>query len=160
MSRAVTLADTSNTAPELYENVHVHDVYNAIADHFSSTRYKPWPVVAAFLESIPVGSVGLDAGTGNGKYLISPAHLEGKYWTIGLDRSERLLDIARRAGNRDRECVLGDVLYSCWRDGAFVRLMKFRPNLLSLKSILRTMRSLSLPFITFQRQRGESDPFR
>lgn len=123
MNTAVALAETSSSSPDHYETVHVHEVYNAIADHFSSTRYKPWPVVAAFLESIPVGSVGLDAGTGNGKYLISPDHLEGKFWTIGLDRSERLLEIARRAGHRDRECVLGDVLHTCWRDGVFVRLI-------------------------------------
>ena len=28
------------TDPEAYETRHVHDVYNEIAAHFSSTRYK------------------------------------------------------------------------------------------------------------------------
>lgn len=119
MNKTVTIAEACKTSPEAYENAHVHEVYDQIADHFSSTRYKPWPVVAAFLESIPTGSVGLDAGTGNGKYLITPGR-EGEFWTIGLDRSESLLRIARHAGARDRECVLGNVMHTCWRDGVFV----------------------------------------
>ncbi|THH07298.1 hypothetical protein EW145_g3483 [Phellinidium pouzarii] len=118
----VTPATAPAVSPEVYESTHVHRVYDAIAPHFSSTRYKPWPVVAAFLARLPFGSVGLDAGTGNGKYLIAPSEREGKNWTIGLDRSAQLLDIAKRAGEKDRECVLGDVLESCWRDGAFVGL--------------------------------------
>ena len=104
-----------------YEDEHVHSVYDNIAHHFSSTRYKPWPVVAAFLASIPPGSIGLDAGAGNGKYLIAPREREGKYWTVALDRSRNLLGIAQTAGGRDRECVWGDVLGSCWRRGAFVK---------------------------------------
>jgi hypothetical protein len=30
---------------------------------------QPWPVVDEFLRSLPAGSVGLDVGCGNGKYL-------------------------------------------------------------------------------------------
>ncbi|KAI5124579.1 hypothetical protein M0805_003098 [Coniferiporia weirii] len=119
MPKAVTHATTSSASPGSYESTHVHNIYDAIAPHFSSTRYKPWPVVAAFLATIPPGSVGLDAGTGNGKYLIAPSEREGAYWTVGLDRSARLLDIAKRAGDKDRECVFGDVLNKCWREGAF-----------------------------------------
>ena len=45
--------------------------------------------------------------------------------TIGLDRSRRLLLIARNAGGEPtapviREVVLGDVLDNGWRAGAFV----------------------------------------
>ena len=120
MNKTVTIAEACNSSPEAYENTHVHEVYDKIANHFSSTRYKPWPVVAAFLNSIPTGSVGLDAGTGNGKYLITPER-EGEFLTIGLDRSEKLLNVARRAGDKDRECVLGDAMHTCWRDGVFVR---------------------------------------
>lgn len=54
---------------EAYEAEHVHAVYEQIASHFSSTRYKPWPIVERFLQQMPAGSVGLDIGCGNGKYL-------------------------------------------------------------------------------------------
>lgn len=30
---------------------------------------KPWPIVEKFLEGLPAGSVGLDIGCGNGKYM-------------------------------------------------------------------------------------------
>ncbi|KAF8894673.1 hypothetical protein BD779DRAFT_1609344 [Infundibulicybe gibba] len=96
-------------------------VYDEIAPHFSSTRYKPWPIIAQFLSSLPTGSVGIDSGTGNGKYLPLPANRPGDIWTIGLDRSRNLLQIARTAGgsNQIREVVWGDVLGSGWRPGVF-----------------------------------------
>ena len=33
------------------EKMHVHSVYEEIADHFSETRHKPWPKVMDFLNS-------------------------------------------------------------------------------------------------------------
>ena len=72
------------------EETHVHQVYNKSADHFSSTRYAPWPVVADFVTSRPAGSVGLDIGCGNGKYL----GLNPNVLILGSDRSEALADIA------------------------------------------------------------------
>ncbi|KAI8451106.1 hypothetical protein BY996DRAFT_4586444 [Phakopsora pachyrhizi] len=54
-----------------YEEDHVHQVYESIASHFSQTRYKPWPIVASFLSDQPLGSIGIDLGCGNGKYLHS-----------------------------------------------------------------------------------------
>ena len=39
------------------EQKHVYDVYEKIAPHFSNTRYKPWPQVQEFLESLPEGSI-------------------------------------------------------------------------------------------------------
>jgi len=33
------------------------------------TIEKPWPVVERFLHERPAGSIGIDAGCGNGKYL-------------------------------------------------------------------------------------------
>ncbi|KAH9901001.1 S-adenosyl-L-methionine-dependent methyltransferase [Cubamyces lactineus] len=105
--------------PQAYEDAHVHAVYDEIAPHFSSTRYKPWPIIAAFLSSLPPGAVGVDLGTGNGKYLPLPADRPGSVWTVGLDRSRNLLEIARRAGGALREVVWGDVLGRPWRIGAF-----------------------------------------
>ena len=55
--------------PTDLEKKHVYDVYEKIAPHFSNTRYKPWPKVQAYLESLAPGSLNLDVGCGNGKYL-------------------------------------------------------------------------------------------
>ena len=51
------------------ERLHVHDVYESIAGHFSETRHSPWPRVAAFLRALPASALVLDVGCGNGKYL-------------------------------------------------------------------------------------------
>ncbi|KAI8960613.1 S-adenosyl-L-methionine-dependent methyltransferase [Daldinia sp. FL1419] len=78
-------------AAESYEQQHVHSVYETIASHFSSTRYKPWPFVASFLASLAPGSVGLDVGCGNGKYL----DVNRDIVIIGSDRSANLARLAR-----------------------------------------------------------------
>jgi len=106
--------------PGGYEQEHVHSVYQQIASHFSSTRYKPWPVVEQFLSSLPVGSIGLDSGTGNGKYLPLPITRPSNIVSIGLDRSRELLQIAQTAAHRHHEVLQGDALQSCWRPGIFV----------------------------------------
>ncbi|KAL9058807.1 MAG: hypothetical protein Q9162_001531 [Coniocarpon cinnabarinum] len=80
---------TSNNA-ESYEHAHVHNVYDTIAPHFSSTRYKPWPTPHRFLSSFPAGSIGIDAGCGNGKYLSSNPDV----LIVGSDRSAPLVSIA------------------------------------------------------------------
>ncbi|KAL5103841.1 hypothetical protein TcWFU_001714 [Taenia crassiceps] len=51
-------------APEL-ELRYVHEVYDAIAESFSDSRYAPWPGVLRFLRSLPSGSWGADIGCGN-----------------------------------------------------------------------------------------------
>ncbi|KAG6874064.1 hypothetical protein C0995_006921 [Termitomyces sp. Mi166 len=107
--------------PLSYENENVHTIYDEIASHFSSTRYKPWPVISAFMSSLSTGWVGLDAGTGNGKYLPLPLDHPTDIFTIGLDRSIKLLQIARTAGEfqQTREVVWGDILGHGWRSGIF-----------------------------------------
>ncbi|EPY51797.1 tRNA methyltransferase Trm9 [Schizosaccharomyces cryophilus OY26] len=77
-----------------YENEHVHRVYDKIATHFSDTRYKPWPVVEHFLNSLPVGAIGLDIGCGNGKY----QKVNPNIYLIGSDRCEKLVRIASQLG--------------------------------------------------------------
>ncbi|KAF1997197.1 uracil-5--methyltransferase TRM9 [Amniculicola lignicola CBS 123094] len=76
---------------EGYEAQHVHSVYEEIASHFSSTRYKPWPIVERFLKELPDGSIGADVGCGNGKYLA----VNKKVFIVGSDRSTNLIKIAK-----------------------------------------------------------------
>ncbi|KAK7199985.1 Methyltransferase domain containing protein [Novymonas esmeraldas] len=67
----------SDTAADAatYERQFVHDVYSAIADHFSGTRYKAWPLVSAFLGRLPPFSLVADVGCGNGKYFAAAQRL-------------------------------------------------------------------------------------
>ncbi|GEM08574.1 alkylated DNA repair protein alkB-like protein [Rhodotorula toruloides] len=60
-----------STAPSAlsFESEHVHAVYEEIAADFSRTRHTRWSFVERFLDSLEPGSLVLDAGTGNGKYL-------------------------------------------------------------------------------------------
>ncbi|KAG9031113.1 tRNA methyltransferase, has a role in tRNA modification [Tulasnella sp. JGI-2019a] len=114
------IATDTTTSPELQEQQYVHEVYDQIAPHFSQTRYKPWPIISKFLASLSPGSIGLDSGTGNGKYL--PLDQDGTLLTVGLDRSLALLRIAQTAGGGEdirREVVRSDALVHCWRDAAF-----------------------------------------
>ncbi|KAH7822015.1 putative tRNA methyltransferase Trm9 [Monocercomonoides exilis] len=76
------------------EESYVEDVYELIANHFSGTRYKPWPLVAEFLNSFPKGSFIADVGCGNGKYTsVNPNVI-----MHGSDASENLLKIAIQTG--------------------------------------------------------------
>ncbi|OTB04279.1 hypothetical protein M426DRAFT_320865 [Hypoxylon sp. CI-4A] len=86
-----TTTEAATATAENYEQQHVHSVYESIASHFSSTRYKPWPFVASFLASLPPGSVGLDVGCGNGKYL----DVNRDIVILGSDRSANLAALAR-----------------------------------------------------------------
>ncbi|KAK3073896.1 tRNA methyltransferase, has a role in tRNA modification [Teratosphaeriaceae sp. CCFEE 6253] len=83
--------DTEADKGEHYEEEHVHGVYEQIASHFSSTRYKPWPIIERFLQGLPDGSIGLDVGCGNGKYLAVNRNI----FIIGSDRSPNLINIAQ-----------------------------------------------------------------
>ncbi|KAI9789000.1 MAG: tRNA methyltransferase, has a role in tRNA modification [Piccolia ochrophora] len=85
---------TSTPHAAEYEEEHVHQIYDQIASHFSSTRYKPWPLVEQFLNDLPVGSIGLDVGCGNGKYL----SVNSNVYMIGSDRSPALIKIATQRG--------------------------------------------------------------
>ncbi|KAK1436385.1 hypothetical protein QVD17_02164 [Tagetes erecta] len=88
-----TDANPSST-PEI-EKKHVHRVYDAIAPHFSATRFAKWPKVSSFLNNLPSGSVILDAGCGNGKYL----GLNPNCFVIGCDISAPLVQICSDKGH-------------------------------------------------------------
>lgn len=94
-----TVMAESDAAGTSYEEEHVHEVYEQIASHFSSTRYKvcvtppslatkptnrfqPWPIVERFLKEQPDGAIGADVGCGNGKYLA----VNKRVFIVGSDR--------------------------------------------------------------------------
>ncbi|KAL2066403.1 hypothetical protein VTL71DRAFT_2474 [Oculimacula yallundae] len=104
---------TSNPDPENYEEQHVHQVYEQIASHFSSTRYKPWPIVESFLKSLAPGSIGLDIGCGNGKYLA----VNKDVFIIGSDRSSNLVNIATQ--HEPHSAIVADSLSLPHQDGRF-----------------------------------------
>lgn len=64
-----TTTNIESRLAEKLEEIHVHEVYNRISSHFSETRHKPWPNVLDFVNSFSIGSVLVDIGCGNGKYL-------------------------------------------------------------------------------------------
>ncbi|KAH6566580.1 hypothetical protein BASA50_004904 [Batrachochytrium salamandrivorans] len=102
----------STVNPQKLESEHVHVVYDLIANHFSATRYKPWPIVDAFLKDMPAGSLGADVGCGNGKYLgVNPELL-----TLGSDRSPNLVEICR---DRGFEAMTADNLSLPYRSDVF-----------------------------------------
>ncbi|KAG0165515.1 tRNA methyltransferase, has a role in tRNA modification [Apophysomyces sp. BC1015] len=113
MSKPQPLAVDAPTHNEAeYEKNHVHQVYEVIADHFSDTRYKPWPVVEDFLNGLPTGSLGADVGCGNGKYIgVNP-----NVMMLGSDRSTNLIKIVNERGFEGMVCDGLDLPY---RKGAF-----------------------------------------
>ncbi|KAA8538024.1 hypothetical protein F0562_027396 [Nyssa sinensis] len=97
------------STPEI-EKKYVHHVYDAIAPHFSSTRFAKWPKVATFLNSLPSGSLVLDAGCGNGKYL----GLNPNCFFIGCDISAPLINICADRGD---EVLVADAVNLPYRTG-------------------------------------------
>ncbi|RDW71383.1 putative tRNA (uracil-5-)-methyltransferase TRM9 [Coleophoma cylindrospora] len=98
------MASTEEVAPEKYEEQHVHEVYEQIASHFSSTRYKAWPIVKQFMQSLTPGSVGLDVGCGNGKYLA----VNHDVFIVASDRSSNLVKIASQ--HQPHAAIVADTL--------------------------------------------------
>ncbi|XP_011691611.1 PREDICTED: alkylated DNA repair protein alkB homolog 8 isoform X2 [Wasmannia auropunctata] len=91
------------------ESSYVHKVYEEISNHFSETRHKRWPNVTKFLENLQEGTLLLDVGCGNGKYLCGNRNV----YKLGCDRSSGLMDICRKRGFEVLQC---DCLYLPYRD--------------------------------------------
>ncbi|KAF7119175.1 hypothetical protein CNMCM5793_008919 [Aspergillus hiratsukae] len=98
---------------EAYEEKNVHEVYQQIAEHFSSTRYKPWPIVERFLKELAPGSIGLDVGCGNGKYL----SVNKDVFIVASDRSENLARIAVK--HQPHSTIVADILNLPHPDSSF-----------------------------------------
>ncbi|XP_011311375.1 alkylated DNA repair protein alkB homolog 8 [Fopius arisanus] len=95
--------DIDNSVAPGLELSYVHEVYEEISSHFDETRHKQWPNVSKFLDSIEPGSILLDVGCGNGKYLNDTSGI----FKVGCDRSSGLTRICRK---RSFEVFLSDCL--------------------------------------------------
>ncbi|KAK1143826.1 tRNA methyltransferase, has a role in tRNA modification [Aspergillus melleus] len=93
-----------NQPNDEYEEKNVHEVYQQIANHFSATRYKPWPIVEQFLKELAPGAIGLDVGCGNGKYL----SVNQDVFIVASDRSENLARIAVK--HQPHSTIVADIL--------------------------------------------------
>ncbi|CAG0881960.1 unnamed protein product [Darwinula stevensoni] len=107
--------DSTELISPILEQLHVADVYEEIAEHFSSTRYKPWPRVKELVMDLVPGSLFLDVGCGNGKYfgLRNPHQ---SIVEIGCELSRGLAGIAR---DRGFSVVQGNMLGLPFRDSLF-----------------------------------------
>uniref|UniRef100_A0A673NKZ8 Probable tRNA methyltransferase 9-like protein n=1 Tax=Sinocyclocheilus rhinocerous TaxID=307959 RepID=A0A673NKZ8_9TELE len=94
------------------ERDHVHSVYERIAPYFNDSRYKAWPKVKQFLLEQEPGSIVVDVGCGNGKYL----HINEDIFKLGCDVCRPLVD---SAWSRGHEVQLCDGLRLPYRDGCF-----------------------------------------
>lgn len=101
---------TSKSTREL-ERDYVKNTYDNIAEKFSSTRYKKWPKIDAFLSKLPKDSLVLDVGCGNGKYLDN-----ANSFNLGCDLSSGLLAICR---SKNFQVVQCDMMQLPFRDGIF-----------------------------------------
>eukprot|EP01122_Echinamoeba_exundans_P007294 TRINITY_DN2205_c0_g1_i2.p1 TRINITY_DN2205_c0_g1~~TRINITY_DN2205_c0_g1_i2.p1 ORF type:complete len:631 (+),score=93.73 TRINITY_DN2205_c0_g1_i2:103-1893(+) len=99
-------------ATPIVEKLFVHDMYNAIGNHFSSTRHSPWPAVAQFINALPAGTLLADIGCGNGRYL----GLNSSIFKLGSDRSEALTKIC---AEKSFEAMTADALKLPLRSNAF-----------------------------------------
>ncbi|XP_022795895.1 alkylated DNA repair protein alkB homolog 8-like [Stylophora pistillata] len=147
----------SKTAPELsppssvpttigeaqnLEKLHVHEVYEKIAPHFSGTRHSPWPKVADFLRNQPVGSLVADVGCGNGKYL----GINDNLFKTGSDRSFNLASICRERGYSVIVCDIlslpyrTDVFDVCLCIAVLHHLATAERRLVGLKELVRITR--------------------
>ncbi|KAI9993510.1 hypothetical protein PInf_015680 [Phytophthora infestans] len=98
-------SQTTSLAPTAMEKQYVHEFYETVAAHFSSTRHSPWPRVAQFVASLPSGSVVADLGCGNGKYMKCVDSSQS--FVVGGDRSWRLVNIC---GDRGLDAMVCDAL--------------------------------------------------
>ena len=94
------------------EEIHVQNVYDAIASEFDETRYRPWSCVEGFLDNIPKGSVIGDIGCGNGKNML----YRNDCLNYGCDFSKNLVTISQK---KNLNVILGDVLNIPYQTNTF-----------------------------------------
>lgn len=93
------------------ERENVRNVYDVIYKHWSNTRYKPWPGVVSFLDSLPENTVLADIGCGNGKYIESS--LDGNVnFVLGMDACLPLIHLTstKHSHQPKKDLFGGDIM--------------------------------------------------
>jgi SAM-dependent methyltransferase len=88
-------------APSAIEAEHVHALYDTIAEHWAHTRSKKgglWTRVCKFIAQLPRHSLIADVGCGDGKYAAHIRATRPDCYTLGSDRSLKLLEICAKGG--------------------------------------------------------------
>ena len=146
---AQSMLEKAQKFPDM-EREHVHDVYDHIAGHFSSTRFAIWPEVKRFLDGMPEYSLVGDIGCGNGKYFGAGAHC----CMIGGDLSMQLVQLCK---NRGHEVVQLDVVRPPYRQNLFDgvisiavlhHMSSFERRLAAMTSLVKLLRPGGLALIT------------
>ncbi|KYR02802.1 putative Generic methyl-transferase/SAM [Tieghemostelium lacteum] len=96
----------------IVENSHVHQIYDKIALHFDSTRYKTWPIIEKFLLELNTGLIGIDVGCGNGKYL-------GVNKNVHLIGSDICSNFAKISNEKGFEALIADGLLLPYKSDTF-----------------------------------------
>ncbi|XP_070503844.1 tRNA (carboxymethyluridine(34)-5-O)-methyltransferase alkbh8 [Chironomus tepperi] len=119
----------------------VHNVYNEIGNHFSETRHSAWPNVENFILSLTEGSILLDVGCGNGKYL----NINDKITKFGCDRSETLLQVCNERKFQVFNCdclqipIINDSIDACISIAVIHHLATHERRVQAIKEILRVL---------------------
>ncbi len=138
----------------------VRRTFEAIAEHFDVTRYKPWPESVEYVESLPEGSRVLDIGCGNGRNMILPRRLGHE--VVGVDFSINLLRIAQEKLNmrelaHSGHIIGGDATFLPLKDDIFdaalyIATLHHIPSeedrLRSLRELERVLKSGGTAFIS------------
>ncbi|XP_043462164.1 uncharacterized protein LOC122498481 isoform X3 [Leptopilina heterotoma] len=104
-------SDSDQVARSLaLEQAYVHEVYEQCAE--KTVQGKQWPRIYQFLEELEPGALVCDIGCGNGKYL----NVNHSVYKVGVDRCNRLTDIARE---KENEVLICDNLSLPFRDESF-----------------------------------------
>ncbi|KAJ1607916.1 ymb4 methylase [Cryptosporidium canis] len=98
------------------ESKYVHEIYETMAEHFSHTRGIPWPKVKDFVSSFGPGSLLLDVGCGNGRFM--DCIKDSKALFMGTDRCKSLLGAAVTR-NSNLQVFVDDCMRLNVRSGTF-----------------------------------------
>jgi SAM-dependent methyltransferase len=91
-----------------------HQFYQTFADDFSATRQRIQPGIKRIIETLPPNVSLLDLGCGNGTLaakLVENGH-QGGY--VGVDMSEKLVEIARGLELPNTQFIVGDLANPDW----------------------------------------------
>jgi ubiquinone/menaquinone biosynthesis C-methylase UbiE len=90
----------------------VKETYEVISDSFDKTRYKVWPCVANFLNSLPEHSYGLEVGCGNGKNMLYRKNLKLQ----GIDICSSFV---QKCKEKNLSVDMGTMISLPYRDNSF-----------------------------------------